>query len=59
MSLSYILNSTSTEYTGGSNSSPSNDPPLNEPSPVSGANSSDLLTRKCYNQLQIPMRYHI
>jgi len=42
---------------GGSKSSPGNGPPHNEPSHISGANSSDLLTRKCYNQ--IPVRYHI
>ncbi len=59
MSLSYILNSTSTESTGGSNSSPGNGPPHNEASSISGANSSDLLIRKCYNQLQIPVKYQI
>jgi len=61
MSLSNILNSTSTESTGGSNSSPENGNgrPPSEPKPISWAESSDLLTRKCYNQLQIPVRYHI
>ena len=61
MDLSHILNSTSTESTGDSNSSPNNGnrPSNNEPSPISGADSSDLLTRKCYNQLQIPVKYHI
>jgi hypothetical protein len=61
MDLSHILNSTSTESTGGSNSSPNNGngPPLNQPSPISGADSSDLLTRRCYNQLQKQSEYQI
>jgi hypothetical protein len=59
MDLSHILNSTSTESTGGSNSSPNNGPAHNQPSPISGADSSDLLTRRCYNQLQKQSEYHI
>jgi hypothetical protein len=59
MDLSHILNSTSTESTGGSNSSPNNGPPHNQLSPISGADSSDLLTRRCYNQLEKQSEYHI